>query len=148
VQVLAHRRVDDADEPQRGPAGREDPGPAPGERVDLWYRTAGGGDGALLTRALLAATSDSDDAGLEAIVDQARLAGDHEAEVVMLDALALRVAERGQLAAARQLLATADDAALAAVNIVDEVDRLDAHRARELLTAERQALSAPSLARA
>ena len=37
----------------------------------------------------------------------------------MLDALALRVAERGQLAAARQLLATADDAALAAVNIVD-----------------------------
>jgi predicted ATPase len=116
-------------------------------QCDDWYRTAGGGDGALLTRALLAATSDSDDAGLEAIVDQARLAGDHEAEVVMLDALALRVAERGQLAAAQQLLAAADDAALAAVNIVDEVDRLDAHRARELLTAECQALSAPSLAR-
>jgi hypothetical protein len=76
--------------------------------------------------------------------DQARLAGDHEAEVVMLGALALRVAERGQLAAAQQLLATADDAALAAVNIVDEVDRLDAHRARELISGERQALSAPS----
>ena len=73
---------------------------------------------------------------------QARLAGDHEAEVVVLDALALRVAQRGQLAAARQLLATADAAALAAVNIVDEADRLDAHRARELITAERQALSA------
>jgi len=32
-----------------------------------------------------------------------------------------------------QLLATADDVGLAAVNIVDEVDRLDAHRARELI---------------
>jgi hypothetical protein len=30
------------------------------------------------------------------------------------------------------------------VTIVDEVDRLDAHRARELLSGERQALSAPS----
>jgi hypothetical protein len=35
VQVLAHRRVDDADEPQRGPASREDPGPVPGESIDL-----------------------------------------------------------------------------------------------------------------
>jgi hypothetical protein len=61
---------------------------------------------------------------------------------IQLDALALRVAERGQLAAAQQLLATADDAALAAVNIVDEVDRLNAHRARELISGERQALSA------
>jgi hypothetical protein len=41
-------------------------------------------------------------------------------------------AQRGQLEAARQLLATADAAARAAVSIVDEVDRLDAHRAREL----------------
>jgi hypothetical protein len=31
------------------------------------------------------------------------------------------------------LLAIADRAALAAVNVVDEVDRLDAHRARELI---------------
>ena len=100
---------------------------------DDWYRTAGGGDGALLTRALLAATSDGDDADLEAIIDQARLAGDHEAEVVMLDALALRLAQRGQLRTAQRLLATADDAALAAVNVVDEADRLDAHRARELI---------------
>ena len=59
-------------------------------QCDDWYRTAGGGDGALLTRALLAATSDSDDADLEAITDQARLAGDHEAEVVTLDALSRR----------------------------------------------------------
>lgn len=86
-----------------------------------------------LARALLAATSDSDDADLEAIIDQARLAGDHEAEVVMLDALTLRVAERGQLGTAQQLLAHANDAVLAAVNVVDEVDRLDAHRARELI---------------
>jgi predicted ATPase/DNA-binding SARP family transcriptional activator len=124
--------------------GQHDAAQALLHQCDDWYRTAGGGDGALLTRALLAATSDSDDADLEAIVDQARLAGDHEAEVVMLDALALRVAQRGQLATARQLLAAAADAALAAVTIVDEVDRLDAHRARELLSGQRQALSAPS----
>ena len=102
-------------------------------QCDDWYRTAGGGDGALLTQALLATMSDSDDADLEAIIDQARLAGDHEVEVVMFDALALRAAQRGQLSTAQQLLATADDAVLAAVNIVDEVDRIDAHRARELI---------------
>ena len=105
---------------------------------DDWYRTAGGGDGALLTRALLAATSDGDDADLEAIIDQARLAGDHEVEVVVLDALALRLAQRGQLRTAQQLLATADDAVPSAVNVVDEVDRLDAHRARELIRSEAQ----------
>ena len=113
--------------------GQRDAAQALLRQSDDWYRTAGGGDGALLTRALLAAMSDSDDAELEAIIDQARLAGDHEVEVVMLDALALRVAQRGQLGTAQQLLATADDAALAAVNVVDEVDRLDAHRARELI---------------
>jgi len=127
--------------------GQHDAAQALLHQCDDWYRTAGGGDGALLTRALLAAASDSDDADLEAMVDQARLAGDHEAGVVMLDALALRVAQRGQLTTAQQLLATADDAALAAVNIVDEVDRLDAHRARELISGERQALSATSPAR-
>jgi hypothetical protein len=105
---------------------------------DDWYRTAGGGDGALLTRALLAATSDDADADLEAIIDQARLADDHEVEVVVLDALALRLAQRGQLRTAQQLLATADDAVPAAVNVVDEVDRLDAHRARELIRSEAQ----------
>ena len=105
---------------------------------DDWYRTAGGGDGALLTRALLAATSDGADADLEAIIDQARVAGDHEVEVVVLDALALRLAQRGELRTAQQLLATADDAASAAVNVVDEVDRLDAHRARELIRSEAQ----------
>ena len=113
--------------------GQHDTAHALFHQSDDWYRTAGGGDGALLTRALLAATSDGDDADLEAIIDQARRAGDHEAEVVMLDALALRRAQRGQLRTAQQLLATADDAALAAVNVVDEVDRLDAHRARELI---------------
>jgi hypothetical protein len=55
-----------------------------------------------------------------------------EAEVVILDAQARRAAQRGQLEAARRLLAAADAAARAAVSVVDEVDRLDAHRAREL----------------
>ena len=67
--------------------GQHDAAQALLHQCDDWYRTAGGGDGALLTRALLA---------------------------------------------------TADAAALAAVTIVDEVDRLDAHRARELLSGERQ----------
>ena len=99
--------------------GQHDTARALLHQCDDWYRTAGGGDGALLTRGLLAATSDSDDAELEAIIDRARLVGDHEVEVVMLDALALRVAQRGQLSTAQQLLATADNAVLAAVNIVD-----------------------------
>jgi hypothetical protein len=83
---------------------------------------------------LLAATSEADDPELESIIDQARLAGDHEVQVVILDALARRAAQRGQLRTAQQLLATADSAALTAVSIVDEVDRLDAHRARELIS--------------
>ena len=58
----------------------------------------------------------------------------HEVQVIILDALALRAAQRGQLRTAQQLLATADAAAFAAVNIVDEVNRLDAHRARELIS--------------
>src|SRR4029453_3230544 len=56
-----------------------------------------------------------------------------EDEVVTLAALGLRRAHRGQVATARQLMAPADSADRAAVNVVDEVDRLDAHRARELL---------------
>jgi hypothetical protein len=39
---------------------------------------------------LLAATSEADDPELESIIDQARLAGDHEVQVVILDALARR----------------------------------------------------------
>jgi len=77
--------------------------------------------------------SDGDDADLEAIIDQARLAADHEVEVVMLDALALRLSQRGQVSTARQLRVAADDAVVAAVNVVDQIDRLDAHRARELI---------------
>jgi hypothetical protein len=71
--------------------------------------------------------------GATSCCSQARLVGDHEVEVVTLDALALRVAQRSQLSTAQQLLATADETVLSAVNIVDEVDRLDAHRARELI---------------
>ena len=115
--------------------GQRDAAEALLRQCDAWYRTAGGGDGALLTRALLAATSAGDDADLHAIADQARLAGDHEAQVITLDALARRAAERGELAAAQRLLDTADAAAPAAVSIVDEIDRLDAHRARELIGA-------------
>jgi hypothetical protein len=82
---------------------------------------------------MLAAGPDGDDAELESIAVQARTAGDHEAQVVVLDALARRAAQRGQLTTAQQFLATADGAARAAVTVVDEVDRLDAHRARELV---------------
>jgi tetratricopeptide (TPR) repeat protein len=70
--------------------GQNDAAQALLHQCDDWYRTAGGGDGALLTRALLAATSEADDPELESIIDQARLAGDHEVQVVILDALARR----------------------------------------------------------
>jgi predicted ATPase/DNA-binding SARP family transcriptional activator len=113
--------------------GQHDAAQALLHRCDDWYRTAGGGDGALLTRAMLAAGPDGDDAELGSIAVQARTAGDHEAQVVVLDALARRAAQRGQLTTAQQFLATADGAARTAVTVVDEVDRLDAHRARELI---------------
>ena len=64
------------------------------EQTDRWYRTAGGGDGALLVRGLLAAIADDGD--LDGVLAEARRTGDREAELVALDALARRAADAGR----------------------------------------------------
>lgn len=61
--------------------------------ADRWYAAAGGGEGALLAGALAAAlAADAGDPGAPArlgeLLAQARLDGDHEAELVALDSLA------------------------------------------------------------
>ncbi|WP_433046390.1 BTAD domain-containing putative transcriptional regulator [Dactylosporangium sp. CS-033363] len=75
---------------------------------DLWYRAAGGGDGALLTRCLLAGSVPE----LEAVLAEARAAGDRETQVHALDALARR--------------AEADALAVTIPHLLDEADRLRA----------------------
>ena len=69
------------------------------EQTDRWYRTAGGGDGALLARRLLAAMSTAGDPD-----DRRRPAGHgpeasaaecHEVAAAAADALARQAAERG-----------------------------------------------------
>ena len=107
------------------------------EQNDRWYRDAGGGDGALLTRCLLAALTAADDPetswwlfrGLRA---EAREAGDDEAELAAVDALALLTAQRGDAERAADLLADAE-ALTAHVHSVIDADRVDAQRARRLI---------------
>ncbi|GIF46394.1 putative ATPase [Asanoa ferruginea] len=103
------------------------------EQNDRWYRASGGGEGALLTRCLLAALAADRDA-LEAVLAEAREAGDREAEVLTLDALARVAADSGDLGTARRILDTADDLATAVQHVIDDVDRLDARLARAQLT--------------
>ena len=107
------------------------------EQNDRWYRDAGGGDGALLTRRLLAALTAADDPetswwlfrGLRA---EAREAGDDEAELAAVDALALLTAQRGDAERAAELLADAE-ALTAHFHAVIDADRVDAQRARRLI---------------
>ena len=111
------------------------------EQTDRWYRAAGGGDGALLTRCLLAAipsgadrTDDADRADrLEAVLDEARGADNREVQVLASDALALLAAEQGRFDTARQLLRSADDLTSQIRHVLDDVDRIDAHQARALV---------------
>ncbi|HEY5856661.1 MAG TPA: BTAD domain-containing putative transcriptional regulator [Aldersonia sp.] len=93
-----------------------------------WYRHAGGGDGALLTRVLLASMTDDPDE-LTAVLDLARSASDVEAAVLTLDALARIAANRGDRDAAADLLRRADRLVPNAPQIVD-ADRVDAHAVR------------------
>jgi len=97
-----------------------------------WYRSAGGGDGSLLTRALLAGLTD--ESLLPALLEDARRESDPETEVVVLDALARIAAERGDRATADAHLQAAERALSAIRHLVDEADRVDAHRARALLS--------------
>ena len=104
--------------------------------AQTWYRASGGGDHARLADCLAAAmdpgTPDAP-ALLDRVLDDARRSGDAEVEVLALDALALRAASAGDIAAARSLLELADAAMPAAQVRVTADDRLDAIATRRLL---------------
>jgi hypothetical protein len=102
------------------------------EQADRWYRTSGGGDGARLARCLLAAITDDAD-GLRAALEEAQGADDQEVQALALDARLS--AERDELVAASELLRSAADDLIPAVqHVVDEPDRFDAYRARGLIS--------------
>ncbi len=108
------------------------------EENDRWYRASGDGGGALLSRCLLAALRAADSpaqvaTSLPAVLDEARKAQDHEAQVLALDALARTAAQHGDRTAAEDLLHSADEIAARIRHVLDEADRLDAAAARELL---------------
>ncbi len=104
--------------------------------AQAWYHASGGGDHALLTDHLVAATArDAPDAvaQLEPILEAARRTGDFEVEVLSLDALARHEAEAGDLARAAAWLQLADEAMPAARVRVTDADRIDAAATRRLL---------------
>jgi predicted ATPase/DNA-binding SARP family transcriptional activator len=116
-----------------------DPGGARTQFIaaQAWYRASGGGDHARLADCLVAATEPSAaDAGalLDAVLTEARRTGDVEVEVLVLDAVARRSAQDGDLAAAAARLELADAAMSAARLRVTEADRIDAHEARRLIS--------------
>jgi predicted ATPase/DNA-binding SARP family transcriptional activator len=108
------------------------------EQTDRWYRTAGGGVGALLTRCLLASLSSAVDpaaAGrrLETLLTEAQATEDHETALLATDALGRLAAERGDLDHAHHLLGAADVLHEGLRHVVDDDDRTDAHLARQRL---------------
>ena len=113
---------------------------------DRWYRASGGGDGALLTRCLLAALSVGPAAGaavrdLRAVLDQARRQHDLETQALALDGLARAAAALGDLAGAAQLLEEADGLHGQVRHVLDDADRVDAAAARQALQAGRGPLT-------
>ena len=95
---------------------------------DAWYREHGGGDGALLTRALIGVMSAPDE--LDVLLDEARRVGDHEVEVLVLDALARIASVRGDHVDVRQRLDDADALMPLIGHAVEDADRIDADLAR------------------
>lgn len=78
-----------------------------------WYGSSRGGDGALLTRCLLAAADlDGDPAAaagrLHAVLEEARAADDVEVQTLALDGLARAAAGHGDGRSAAELLLAAD----------------------------------------
>jgi tetratricopeptide (TPR) repeat protein len=111
-----------------------------------WFARYGGGEGALLGESTLAALDaeaglTGADERLGAVLDQARQAQDHEAEVLTLDALARSRAASGEVDQARQFLARADEIMPAAAHLVFNSDRLDGRRARLLIEKAGSALA-------
>jgi tetratricopeptide (TPR) repeat protein len=109
-------------------------------RTDEWYRQSGGGDGALLTRVLLASMTCPDPTTaaterLEQLREEAVQAHSPEVEVLALDALARIAAQRDSFDRAGQLLELADVRSCEHSTAVDDMDRIDAMLARALLAA-------------
>jgi len=105
------------------------------EENHRWYRAHGGGDGALLTRCLLAALSAASGAGpaledLHAVLDEARRHQDLETQTLALDALARAAAARGDTAQSARLLEEADGLHAQIRHALDDADRIDASSAR------------------
>ncbi|MBF8193926.1 transcriptional activator domain-containing protein [Nonomuraea sp. K274] len=105
------------------------------EQTDRWYRASGGGDGALLTRCLLASLSSATGSAraaeqLASVLEEALSAGDAEVQVLASDALARLAADRGDLRAAQRLLQSADDLRSGIPHVLDDLDRVDAQLAR------------------
>lgn len=96
-----------------------------------WYRSAGGGDFALLTRCVLSAGRD-DEGGLQEVLAEARGSDNVEVQVYALDALARLAAEAGEVARAGDLLGEADRLVGQVAHVVDAGDRLDAEIVRGL----------------
>jgi hypothetical protein len=93
------------------------------ENLD-WYATAGGGDGALLSRCVLAAQT-NDEGSLTMILTLARAEGNQQVAVLALDALARLSAEAGRREHATALVAEADALQAAVAHLLDEADRPD-----------------------
>lgn len=99
---------------------------------ERWYRSAGGGEFALLTRCVLAAER-NDSQALELVLEEVRTTDSGEVELFALDALARLAAEGANLDTARWLLAAADELAPKVAHNVDKSDRFDAALVRRLL---------------
>ncbi|MFL6271847.1 MAG: ATP-binding protein [Actinomycetes bacterium] len=112
------------------------------EANDRWYRASGGGDGALLTRCVLAALgAEQDDqaaiADLQTVLEEARRHHDLETQTLALDSLARAAAGGGDLPGAARLLEEADGLHAQVRHTLDDADRVDAGTARASLAAAR-----------
>ncbi|MGA9747982.1 MAG: BTAD domain-containing putative transcriptional regulator [Nocardioides sp.] len=89
-----------------------------------WYAGAGGGDGALLSRCVLAVET-KDKESLQAVLTIARTEENHLVTVLALDGLARLSAEAGEHEHATELVAEADELHPAVAHLLDDADRLD-----------------------
>jgi hypothetical protein len=89
-----------------------------------WYASAGDGDGALLSRCVLAAETD-DRNSLEKVLSQAQTDEDHLVTVLALDALARVSATEGEHERAHELVTEADDLHPTVAHLLDVTDRPD-----------------------
>jgi hypothetical protein len=111
-------------------AGSNDAAVALLEENQRWYRSAGGGDFALLTDCVLAAERDDEDT-LRSVMSEARSTDNLEVQVFALDALARLAAEQTDHERSTDLIAESDRLAARVAHVVDERDRLDAAVAKK-----------------